>query len=75
MYFFFFATAFIFFPHLIPFFFYQELDHVLEQLEKIAAVNLLWHRAIISLIGNVQRLSLILEMVQYTFCIHLENIF
>ena len=75
MYIFFLCNCIYFFPHLIPFFFDQELDHVLEQLEKIAAVNLLWHRAIISLIGNVQRLSLILEMVQYTFCIHLENIF
>ena len=67
MYFFFFATAFIFFPHLIPFFFYQEL-------EKIAAVNLLRHRAIISLIGNVQRLSLIIEKVLYTFCTHTKKI-
>ncbi|KAH9743171.1 Aspartokinase 2 [Citrus sinensis] len=39
----------------------QELDHVVEELEKIAIVNLLQHRSIISLIGNVQRSSLILE--------------
>lgn len=39
----------------------QELDHVVEELEKIAKVNLLQHRSIISLIGNVQRSSLVLE--------------
>ncbi|XP_038994594.1 aspartokinase 2, chloroplastic-like isoform X2 [Hibiscus syriacus] len=39
----------------------QELDHVVEELERIAVVNLLQHRSIISLIGNVQRSSLILE--------------
>ncbi|KAG8061785.1 hypothetical protein GUJ93_ZPchr0003g18391 [Zizania palustris] len=39
----------------------QELDHVVEELEKIAFVHLLQHRSIISLIGNVQRSSLILE--------------
>ncbi|XP_059640951.1 aspartokinase 2, chloroplastic-like isoform X2 [Cornus florida] len=39
----------------------QELDHVVEELEKIAVVNLLQHRSIVSLIGNVQRSSLILE--------------
>ncbi|KAJ6686977.1 ASPARTOKINASE [Salix purpurea] len=39
----------------------QELDHVVEDLEKIAVVNLLQRRSIISLIGNVQRSSLILE--------------
>ncbi|ERN06216.1 hypothetical protein AMTR_s00016p00169310 [Amborella trichopoda] len=39
----------------------QELDHVVEELEKIAVVKLLQHRSIISLIGNVQRSSLILE--------------
>lgn len=42
----------------------QELDHVVEELEKIAVVNLLQHRSIISLIGNVQRSSLILEKVR-----------
>ncbi|XWS43949.1 hypothetical protein CRYUN_Cryun15aG0002300 [Craigia yunnanensis] len=41
----------------------KELDHVVEELEKIAVVNLLQHRSIISLIGNVQRSSLILEKV------------
>lgn len=41
----------------------QELDHVIEELEKIAVVHLLQHRSIISLIGNVQRSSLILEKV------------
>ncbi|XP_062014831.1 aspartokinase 2, chloroplastic-like [Rosa rugosa] len=40
-----------------------ELDHVVEELEKIAVVNLLQHRSIISLIGNVQKSSLILEKV------------
>ncbi|VVA96004.1 unnamed protein product [Arabis nemorensis] len=39
----------------------QELDQVVEELEKIAIVNLLKHRSIISLIGNVQRSSYILE--------------
>ncbi|WOL17971.1 hypothetical protein Cni_G26764 [Canna indica] len=41
----------------------QELDHVVEELEKIAVVHLLQHRSIISLIGNVQKSSLILEQV------------
>ncbi|KAJ4960000.1 hypothetical protein NE237_019910 [Protea cynaroides] len=41
----------------------SELDHVVEELEKIAVVHLLQHRSIISLIGNVQRSSLILEKV------------
>ncbi|XP_030512176.1 aspartokinase 2, chloroplastic isoform X2 [Rhodamnia argentea] len=41
----------------------SELDHVVEELEKIAVVNLLQRRSIISLIGNVQRSSLILEKV------------
>lgn len=35
----------------------------MEELEKIAIVRLLQHRSIISLIGNVQRSSLILEKV------------
>jgi aspartate kinase len=39
----------------------SELDHVVGELEKIAKVNLLQHRSIISLIGNVQRSSLVLE--------------
>lgn len=41
----------------------QELDNVEEELEKIAHVKLLQNRSIISLIGNVQRSSLILEKV------------
>ncbi|KAK6925612.1 Aspartate/glutamate/uridylate kinase [Dillenia turbinata] len=44
----------------------EELDHVVEELEKIAVVNLLQRRSIISLIGNVQRSSLILEKA---FCV------
>ncbi|XP_039138686.1 aspartokinase 2, chloroplastic-like isoform X2 [Dioscorea cayenensis subsp. rotundata] len=39
----------------------QELDHVVEELEKIAVVRLLQNISIISLIGNVQRSSSILE--------------
>ncbi|XP_020107399.1 aspartokinase 2, chloroplastic-like isoform X3 [Ananas comosus] len=39
----------------------SELDHLVEELEKIAVVHLLQQRSIISLIGNVQRSSLILE--------------
>uniref|UniRef100_A0A804M7F0 Aspartokinase n=1 Tax=Zea mays TaxID=4577 RepID=A0A804M7F0_MAIZE len=39
----------------------QELDHVVEELKKFAVVHLLQRRSIISLIGNVQRSSLILE--------------
>lgn len=46
----------------------QELDHVVEELEKIAVVNLLQHRSIISLVGNVQRSSLILEKVSLCTC-------
>lgn len=42
---------------------WQELDHLVEELEKISVVNLLQNRSIISLIGNVQRSSLILEKV------------
>ncbi|PRQ51579.1 putative aspartate kinase [Rosa chinensis] len=41
------------------------LDHVVEELEKIAVVNLLQHQSIISLIGNVQKSSLILEKLLY----------
>ncbi|KAG2633034.1 hypothetical protein PVAP13_2NG290600 [Panicum virgatum] len=41
----------------------NELDDVIEELEKIAVVHLLQNRSIISLIGNVQRSSLILEKV------------
>ncbi|KAL7212250.1 hypothetical protein ACSBR2_015011 [Camellia fascicularis] len=47
-----------------------KLDHVVEELEKIAVVNLLQHRSIISLIGNVQRSSLILEKA---FCVLRAN--
>lgn len=43
----------------------QELDNVEEELKKIAVVKLLQHRSIISLIGNVQRSSLILEKVTH----------
>ncbi|KAJ3671811.1 hypothetical protein LUZ60_007890 [Juncus effusus] len=39
----------------------SELDHLQEELEKIAVVKLLKERSIISLIGNVERSSLILE--------------
>ncbi|BBG93828.1 aspartate kinase 1 [Prunus dulcis] len=39
----------------------EELDKMEEELEKIAFVNLLQRRSIISLIGNVQYSSLILE--------------
>ncbi|EYU28463.1 hypothetical protein MIMGU_mgv1a005583mg [Erythranthe guttata] len=39
----------------------QELDRVAEELGKIAIVKLLPHRSIISLIGNIQYSSLILE--------------
>jgi len=42
---------------------WQELDHVVEELENFAVVHLLQRRSIISLIGNVQRSSLILEKV------------
>ncbi|CAN8299729.1 unnamed protein product [Cochlearia groenlandica] len=41
----------------------NELDHLVEELEKIAVVKLLQRRSIISLIGNVQKSSLILEKV------------
>lgn len=44
----------------------QELDRMVEELEKVAVVNLLQNRAIISLIGNIQYSSLILEKV---FCV------
>ncbi|KAL8158508.1 hypothetical protein V2J09_000045, partial [Rumex salicifolius] len=41
----------------------QELDRVVSELENIAVINLLQKRSIISLIGNVQYSSLILEKV------------
>lgn len=44
----------------------QELDRMVEELEKIAIVHLVQNRSIVSLIGNVQRSSLILEKV---FCV------
>lgn len=50
--------------HCCIFMMWQELDHVVEELEKIAVVDLLQQRSIISLIGNVQRSSLILEKVR-----------
>ncbi|WVZ67569.1 hypothetical protein U9M48_016626 [Paspalum notatum var. saurae] len=50
----------------------EELDNVVEELEKIAIVHLLQQRAIISLIGNVRRSSLILEKVRNTN--HLINL-
>uniref|UniRef100_A0A0D9V9T7 Aspartokinase n=1 Tax=Leersia perrieri TaxID=77586 RepID=A0A0D9V9T7_9ORYZ len=46
----------------------KELDHVVEELEKIAVVHLLQQRAIISLIGNVRRSSLILEKEKRSEC-------
>lgn len=44
----------------------QELDRMVEELEKVAVVNLLQNRSIISLIGNIQHSSFILEKV---FCV------
>ncbi|GMI76858.1 hypothetical protein like AT5G14060 [Hibiscus trionum] len=52
----------------------QELDHVVEELEKIAIVNLLQHRSIISLIGNVKRSSLILEKAFHVLRINGVNV-
>ncbi|XP_039011234.1 aspartokinase 2, chloroplastic-like [Hibiscus syriacus] len=52
----------------------QELDHVVEELEKIAVVNLLQHRSIISLIGNVKRSSLILEKAFHVLRINGVNV-
>ncbi|KVI09267.1 Aspartate/glutamate/uridylate kinase [Cynara cardunculus var. scolymus] len=48
----------------------EELDNVVEELEKIAKVNLLQNRSIISLIGNVQRSSLILEKVNISLIVN-----
>ncbi|KAL9248907.1 Aspartokinase 2, chloroplastic-like protein [Drosera capensis] len=48
----------------------QELDQLSKKLEEVAVVNLVQNRAIISLIGNVQKTSLILEKV---FCIFRSN--
>ncbi|KAL5660140.1 hypothetical protein ACJX0J_027265, partial [Zea mays] len=44
----------------------SELDHVVEELEKIAIVRLLQQRAIISLIGNVEQSSLILQKMGHS---------
>ncbi|XP_043726296.1 aspartokinase 2, chloroplastic-like isoform X2 [Telopea speciosissima] len=52
----------------------QELDHVVEELEKIAVVHLLQHRSIISLIGNVQRSSLILEKAFHVLRVNGVNV-
>ncbi|KAE8694419.1 Aspartokinase 3 [Hibiscus syriacus] len=52
----------------------EELDHVVEELEKIAVVNLLQHRSIISLIGNVKRSSLILEKAFHVLRINGVNV-
>ncbi|GAB2220730.1 hypothetical protein Droror1_Dr00008400 [Drosera rotundifolia] len=41
----------------------MELDQLSKKLEEVAVVNLMQRRAIISLIGNIQKLSLILEKV------------
>ncbi|CAI5459611.1 unnamed protein product [Closterium sp. Yama58-4] len=41
----------------------QELDKMVEELERVAVVKLLQRRSIISLIGNVSRSSVILEKV------------
>ncbi|GAB2229842.1 hypothetical protein Drorol1_Dr00014098 [Drosera rotundifolia] len=48
----------------------QELDQLSKKLEEVAVVNLVQNRAIISLIGNVQKSSLVLEKV---FCIFRSN--
>ncbi|KAG0459599.1 hypothetical protein HPP92_022727 [Vanilla planifolia] len=46
----------------------QEMDHVVEELEKFAAVHLLRERSVISLIGNLQHSSLILEKAFNVLC-------
>eukprot|EP00250_Pteridium_aquilinum_P016350 c23061_g1_i1 orf=1663-3459(-) len=48
----------------------SELDHMVQELENIAFVKLLQKRSIISLIGNVERSSSILEKV---FCVFREK--
>lgn len=48
----------------------SELDHMVQELEKISVVKLLQKRSIISLIGNVERSSYILEKV---FCVFREK--
>ncbi|KAL1550502.1 Adenylate kinase isoenzyme 1 [Salvia divinorum] len=52
----------------------QELDRVLEELGKIAVVKLLPQRSIISLIGNIQYSSLILEKTFSVFRKHNVNV-
>ncbi|KAE8717121.1 Aspartokinase 3 [Hibiscus syriacus] len=52
----------------------EELDHVVEELERIAVVNLLRHRSIISLIGNVKRSSFILEKAFHVLRINGVNV-
>ncbi|GMH06883.1 hypothetical protein Nepgr_008723 [Nepenthes gracilis] len=52
----------------------QELDHMVKELKKVAVVNLVQHRSIISLIGNVQRSSLILEKVFHNFRTNAINV-
>lgn len=45
---------------------WQGLDNVVEELKKIASVDLLQHRSVISLIGNTQMATLILQKVRIT---------
>ncbi|XP_047962649.1 aspartokinase 1, chloroplastic-like isoform X2 [Salvia hispanica] len=52
----------------------QELDRVVEELGKIAVVKLLPQRSIISLIGNIQYSSLILEKAFSVFRRHNVNV-
>ncbi|KAG6426692.1 hypothetical protein SASPL_110919 [Salvia splendens] len=52
----------------------EELDHVVEELGKIAVVKLLPQRSIISLIGNIQYSSLILEKAFSVFRRHNVNV-
>ncbi|KAL8519957.1 hypothetical protein ACS0TY_010769 [Phlomoides rotata] len=52
----------------------QELDHMVEELGKIAVVKLLPQRSIISLIGNIQYSSLILEKAFSVFRQHKVNV-
>ncbi|CAK7336060.1 unnamed protein product [Dovyalis caffra] len=48
----------------------KELDNVVQELEKVAIVNLLQQRSIISLIGNIQHSSLILEKVNISLIVN-----
>lgn len=45
---------------------WQELDNVVEELQKFAVVHLVQDRSVISLIGNAQMSPLILEKVKTT---------